>query len=194
MQVSSATRVFTVGDLNDARITINLTEQMLGYIETGQRAVIRSENMKDQMIEGEVSRISPFLGAGSFSTEAEIDVENTRDILLPGMFVTVDVLYGESEQATIVPLSAIYRHPRTGVTGAYVAKDFGFEMELVIQVDATNPPPLSEPTNVEFVPVTVVAKGREAAGVTGVRNEQWVVTVGQNLMVGSDGKAKIRAT
>ena len=61
MQISSATRVFTVGDLNDARITVSLTEQMLGYIKTGQRTVISSENMTGQVVEGEVSRISPFL-------------------------------------------------------------------------------------------------------------------------------------
>jgi len=195
MQVSSATRVFTVGDLNDARITINLTEQMLGYIETGQRVVIRSENMKDQMIEGEVSRISPFLGAGSFSTEAEIDVENTRDILLPGMFVTVDVMYGESEQATIIPLSAIYRHPRTGETGVYVAPDYGAETEPVEQVDGANPPPLSQPTMVEFVGIDVVAQGRETAGVVGVQGGDWIVTVGQNLLINNEsGTAKIRAT
>ena len=194
MQANTANRLFTIGNLDNSKVTINLTEKMLNYIETGQTVRVYSENFPDTVITAEVDRISPFLEAGSFSTVAEIEVENDDRLLLPGMFVTVDVLYGESEQATIVPLSAIYRHPRTGVTGAYVAKDFGFEMEPVIQVDANNPPPLSEPTNVEFVPVTVVAKGREAAGVTGVRNEQWVVTVGQNLMVGSDGKAKIRAT
>ena len=48
MQVSPDTQLFIVGDLNDARITISLTEQMLGYIHTGQRAVIKSESMTDQ--------------------------------------------------------------------------------------------------------------------------------------------------
>ena len=195
MQVSSATRVFTVGDLNDARITISLTEQMLGYIKTGQRTVIRSENMNDQVVEGEVSRISPFLGAGSFSTEAEIDVQNTRDLLMPGMFVTVDVMYGESEQATLIPLSSIYRHPRTGETGVYIAPDYGAETEPVEQVDGSNPPPLSQPTMVEFVGIDVVAQGRETAGVVGVQGGDWIVTVGQNLLINNEtGTAKIRAT
>ena len=195
MQVSSATPLFTVGDLNDARITVSLTEQMLGYIKPGQRAVIKSESMTDQIVEGEVSRISPFLGMGSFSTEAEIDVDNIRDILLPGMFVTVDIMYGESEQATIVPLSAIYRHPRTGETGVYVAPDYGAETDPVEQVDGENPPPLSQPTMVEFVGIDVVAQGRETAGVVGVQGGDWIVTVGQNLLINNEsGTAKIRAT
>jgi len=195
MQVSSTTQLFTVGDLNDARITVSLTEKMLGYIKAGQRAVIKSERMTDQIVEGEVSRISPFLGMGNFSTEAEIDVENTRDILLPGMFVTVDIMYGESEQATIVPLSSIYRHPRTGETGVYVAPDYGAETEPVEQVDGANSPPLSQPTLVEFVGIDVVAKGRETAGIVGVQGGDWIVTVGQNLLINNEsGTAKIRAT
>lgn len=195
MQANTNTRLFTVGDLNDAKVTISLTERMLGYIETGQRAVIRSENMQDRVIEGKVSRISPFLGMGSFSTEAEIDVENIRGILLPGMFVTVDIMYGESEQATIIPLSAIYRHPRTGETGVYMAPDFGAETDPVEQVDSSNPPPLSSPTMVEFVGIDVVAQGRETAGVVGINSGDWIVTVGQNLLINNEtGTAKIRAT
>lgn len=193
MQVNTGTRMFTVGDLNDARVMINLTERMLTYISLGHTARVHSESMGDDFLLGEITRISPFLGQGSFSTEAEIDIENTSGILMPGMFVTVDVLYGESEQATLVPLSAIYRHPRTGETGVFVAPDFGIETEPVEQVDSSDPPPLSPPANVEFVPVEVIARGRDSAGITGVQNGQWVITVGQNMLVGGNGQARIRA-
>lgn len=194
MLANTNTRLFIIGDLNDARVTVNLTERMLSYIETGQNVRIHSDNLGDIILEGQVSRISPFLGAGSFSTEAEIDISNTADILLPGMFVTVDIFYGESEQATIIPLSAIYRHPRTGETGVFVAPDFGAEVEPVEEVDSSNPPPLSDPQVVEFVPINVIARGRESAGVTGVQSGDWVVTVGQSLLINNEsGTARIRA-
>ncbi|NBC27140.1 MAG: efflux RND transporter periplasmic adaptor subunit [Bacteroidetes bacterium] len=195
MQIDTGTRLFTVGNLNDAIITVNLTEQMLGFIREGQRVTVASESLDDRTLEAEISRISPFLEAGNFSTEAEIDVKNTRDLLIPGMFVTVDVMYGESDQATLIPLSAIYRHPRTGETGVYVAPDFGTETEPVEQVDSSNPPPLSEPTSIEFVTVDVIAKGRETAGVVGVQSGAWIVTVGQNLLINNRSEtARIRAT
>lgn len=194
MQVNTGTRLFTVGDLRESKVMVNLTERMLNYIKTGQTARIYSENMGDSVITSNVSRISPFLSAGSFSTEAEIDVSEAQGALLPGMFVTVDILYGESEQATIVPLAAIYRHPRSGEQGIYVAPNFGIETEPILQVDASNPPPLSEPTEFEFVPVQVVARGREAAGVTGIQPGQWIVTVGQSLLVGHQQKTmRVRA-
>lgn len=183
MQVSNATRLFTVGDLSRSKITINLTERMLGYIQSGNTARVFSENIQDTVITGEISRISPFLGAGSFSTEAEIDIDNEQGLLLPGMFVTVDVLYGESEQVTIIPLSAIYRNPQSGETGVFVATSFGIEADLLEELEAgESMPGLSNPTDVEFVPIEIIARGRDAAGVAGIRSGDWVVTVGQNLI------------
>lgn len=194
MQASSGTRLFTIGDLSQSKITINLTERMLSYINTGQTVRIFSENLSDTVLTAEISRISPFLGAGNFSTEAEIDLENPDQILMPGMFVTVDVLYGESEQATVIPLSAIYRNQQTGVTGVFMAPSFGIESELVENTDEGEAS-LSNPTDIEFTPVTVIARGRDAAGVTGIRSGQWVVTVGHNLLQrDNSGQARIRPT
>ncbi|MCH8547644.1 MAG: efflux RND transporter periplasmic adaptor subunit [Balneolaceae bacterium] len=194
MQANTGNRILTIGDLSRSKVTVSLTERMMRDVRTGQNVRIFSENLPDTVLTGEVSRISPFLGAGSFSTTAEIDVNNEDRLLMPGMFVTVDILYGESEQATIIPLSAIYRNSRTGQTGVYVATNFGMEAEMMEELEndeglAT----LSNPTDVEFVEIEVIARGREAAGVAGIRSGQWVVTVGQNLLERDGGEsARIR--
>jgi HlyD family secretion protein len=196
MQVNTNTRLFTLGDLSRSKITINLTERMLGYINTGDRVRIFSDNIQDTVLTAQISRISPFLGIGSFSTEAEIDIDNPDGLLLPGMFVTVDVMYGESEQTTIIPLSAIYRHPQSGETGVYVATSFGMESDAIEELESNGGSGnLSNPTDIEFRPVGVVARGRDAAGVEGIRSGDWVVTVGHNLLVRDDsGMARVRPT
>ena len=58
----------------------------------------------------------PVSRPGAFSGEVEIDVPNAGT-LVPGMFVTVDIHYGESAAATLVPTSAIYENAVTGETG-----------------------------------------------------------------------------
>ncbi len=194
MRADGNSRLFVIGDLGSSKITVNLTERMLGYIRTGQTVRVYSENLADTVLTAQISRISPFLGSGNFSTEAEIDIDNQGLALMPGMFVTVDVLYGESEQATIVPLSALYRNPRTGETGVYVATSFQMEIELIDDMESSDDQmALSNPTDVEFISVEVIAKGREAVGISGVRSGQWVVTVGQNLLVNDrSGQARVR--
>lgn len=194
MQVSPANRLFVLGDLAEGVVTVSLTERMLGYISEGQTVRIFSDMFPDTALTASLSRISPFLRGTSFSTVAEIDVPNTGNLLIPGMFVTVDVFYGESDQATLLPLSAIYQHPRTGIIGVYRAPEYGLEVEPAELSDDPSQIPISQPTRMEFVPVTVIAKGRESAGVTGLSSGDWVVTIGQNLLVGNDREARIRPT
>jgi hypothetical protein len=105
------------------------------------------------------------------------------------MFVSVDVLYGETATAPIVPNSALYRHPRDGREGVYAAS------LAAAAHGAENPSPPSGgagtglepigPVPVEFVPVRVIARGRLSSAVEGVTPGQWVVTVGHRLL-GSD--------
>lgn len=194
MMVNTNTRLFTIGDLTRSKVTINLTERMLSYITTGQTVEITSENLPDTVLTAQITRISPFLGQGNFSTEAEIEIQSSEDLLLPGMFVTVDVFYGESEEATLVPLSAIYTKPQSGEVGIYVATSVGMEPEILQDLDGEeNSSNLSNPTDVEFLPIQIIARGRDAAGVTGIRSGDWVVTVGQNLIDRDDSEvARVR--
>ncbi len=119
MQVSSNTRLFTLGQLNSLEIDVVLTDIMLNYIKKGQRSEILADNLTGGKADAVLSRISPFLHPVTHSTDAEIDLKNPDGKLNPGMFVTVDIFYGESEQATIVPLSALYEDPESGLTGVY---------------------------------------------------------------------------
>ncbi|MDX1590582.1 MAG: efflux RND transporter periplasmic adaptor subunit [Balneolaceae bacterium] len=195
MLVNTGSKLITIGDLTRSKVTVNLTERMMQYIEPGQTVRVFSENLGDTVITASLSRISPFLGAGSFSTTAEIDIINDDMALMPGMFVNVDILYGESEQATVIPLSSIYRNPRTGETGVYVAAGYGIESDLMNNPENANNElaNLSNPVDTEFRSIEVIAKGRDTAGVEGINPGEWVVTVGQNLL-SRDGRniARVR--
>ncbi|MDT8437102.1 MAG: efflux RND transporter periplasmic adaptor subunit [Gemmatimonadota bacterium] len=185
MYVTGSTPLFTIGRLDRMQIDVPVTQEMLARIRPGQTAEIRSESLPDTVLVAEVSRISPFIQPGSFSAEIEIDIENPDGLLLPGMFVTVDVLYGESEQATLLPKSAIYEDPRTGVTGVWVAGSIGLEVPLEMPEGPTDePPPMTPPTPAEFHPVEVLASGRHVVGVEGIEPGAWVVVVGQHLLSG----------
>jgi multidrug efflux pump subunit AcrA (membrane-fusion protein) len=166
-------------------VDVPITQEMLSRIDVGQTAEIRSESLGDSLIVAEVSRISPFIEPGSFSAELQIDVANPDGALLPGMFVTVDVLYGESVQATLVPKSAIYEDPATGAVGVVTAPSIGLEIPLVMpDAESGEAPPMTPPTPAEFRRVEVLAEGRHVVGVEGIEPGDWVVVVGQHLVTG----------
>ncbi len=195
MQVSTNTQLFMIGDLSKLRVEIVLTESMLNKISIGQTAQIMVEDYQgnDQIVSAKLSRISPFLNEITRSTEAEIDVENTNGWLKPGMFVPVDILFGESEQATLIPVSAIYTDPTSGAEGVFIASSLGSEIEPANDAENTTTlDPLTEPTQMQFKVINVRARGRMEVGVNGLDSGQWVVTMGQDLLGEGREQARVR--
>lgn len=194
-RVDTGTQIFEIGDLDNMKVTVTLTERMTGYIQTGQSSLITAPALTDSTIEAEVTRISPFLNPVSHTTRAEIEVPNPGNLLRPGMFVSVDIMYGETEQATLVPNAAIFTKPAEGVRGVYVAEGIGTELDLesddAAEDDEGNP--IFGPVPVEFVPVEVIGEGRAISGISGISEGQYVVTLGQNMLAdrGSE-EARVR--
>lgn len=203
MMVDGSSSLFIVGDMRGMQVRVTLTEDMLSYIETGQRVVIRSNRLDGAGVAARISRISPFLEERSFTTEARIDIEEAPPGLTPGMYVDVDVFYGETEEATLIPTSALYEDARTGRMGVFLASDLSPEPpaddEVRIELDSEQRGPgpgLSDPTTIVFREIDVVARGRESAGVRGIRDGEWVVVVGHDLIdrdLSEPVEARVRA-
>jgi RND family efflux transporter MFP subunit len=172
MRVDEQTPLFIIGRLEKLRVEVPVTQELLGRIREGQRVEIGAERRTGEPFTAAVSRISPFLEASSYSAEVEIDVPNPDGSLVPGMFVTADIYYGESEEATLVPFSALYDHPTTGERGVFVASK-------APQPAGTEQP---DPIAIPFRAVQIVAEGPQTAGIRGVEPGAWVVVVGQHLL------------
>jgi HlyD family secretion protein len=180
MLVTPATVLFVVGDLERVTVDLPITEKMLAQVKPGMPVEIGGAALGTEKIPALLSRLSPFLAAGSFTTTAEVDLPNPDGRLLPGMFVTADIAHGQSQQATLVPVSALWEDPRSGTLGVYVvdrapATGAG-------AAPASNDSAESGPHLARLQPVTIAAEGRAVAGVLGVAPGAWVVTIGQHLL------------
>lgn len=190
MQVSGSTALFTIGDLRDLHIVVNLTDAMVGYIQVDQPVRVNAGEVigNDLSLRGTVSRISPFLNEITRSTEAEISIHDPDPGLRPGMFLPVDVLYGDSQQATLIPTSAVFTDRNTGRESIYIMTAAEFDPTAV----AATPENLSAPFPVQLRSLDIIARGQNEIAVANLQPDQWVVTVGQNLL-SSDGRSHARA-
>jgi len=191
MVVTPSTRLFVLGQLDSVRVEVVLSDHMLSYIKEDQRSEILSPMLPEGSITAPVARVSPFLHPVTHSTIAEIDVANPKGNLKPGMFVTVDIFYGESDQATLVPLSALWENPGKGTVGVYVSRD-SLTGELVATREGSESTPLTAPMSFQYAPVDVIAKGRMNAGVRGLDPGDWIVTLGQDMFSADTGQARVR--
>ena len=190
MQVSPNSRLFTLGDLRNLHVAVNLTDSMISYIEVGQPVqVVAGEVVGEPLnLVGIVTRISPFLNEITRSTEAEISITSPDSRLRPGMFLPVDILYGDSEQAALIPTSAVFTDPNTGRESIYVLDTTNLDPDAVL----ATPEALSTPLPVQLRSLNIIARGLNEVAVTGLSDQDWVVTLGQNLL-SSDGRTQARA-
>ncbi len=192
MQITPSSQLMLLGELDKVKVRVELTEIMSGKIEVGQRVTIQPEDTTSfKPMRAAISRISPFLDPVTHSTMAEIDLKNPGLKLKPGMFVSVDIFYGESQQATLVPNSALFQNPVTGETGIYVAASLGKEVKAVKTVDPNKDATLTDPTPMTFRQIQVIARGKMLTAVSGIRSGDWVITVGQDLLISSPS-ARVR--
>lgn len=182
MQVDPQTALFVIGRLDSVRVEVPVTQEILTLVRKGHRVEVRAGDSRDS-ITARVTRISPFLAAGSYSAEVEIDMPNESGTLVPGMFVTADIFYGESEQATLVPTSAIYEHPATGQQGVFVMR----EPPLSAPAAGADGNANASPKAIPFRTVNIIAEGPQTIGVSGVQPGEWVVVVGQHLLSAQGG-------
>jgi RND family efflux transporter MFP subunit len=185
MQVDPQTALFVIGRLDSVRVEVPVTQEILARVRKGQRVEVRPGDGRDS-ITARVTRISPFLAAGSYSAEVEIDLPNESGMLVPGMFVTVDIFYGESSQTTLVPTSALYEDPATGREGVFVMTE---QPALASdgQTAGTNSDGNAGPQPIPFRPVNIIAEGPQTIGLSGVQPGEWVVVVGQHLLSAQGG-------
>jgi len=179
MLVDPATILFLAGDLRSLIVEVNLTEAMLTRgVEPGLPVLVETREEGGEPVRAQLSRISPFLAEQSFTALGEIDVQNRDGRLRPGMFATVRILVGQSREATLVPVSAVWEDPASGERGVFVVDE---ATGLETPRGAVGEVP-SEARAVSFLPLEIVAEGRGAAGVEGLDDGAWVVTLGQNLL------------
>ncbi len=191
MLVTPNTRIFTLGKLDSVRVDIVLTDRMLTYIKEDQRSEILSPAIPFGSVSAPISRISPFLHPVAHSTMAEIDLANPDKSLKPGMFVTVDVFYGESEKATLVPLSALWENPVSATVGVFVCRD-SLTGEPSVVAGGPHGGALTDPVPFQFIPVDVIAKGRMNAAVSLIKPDEWIVTLGQELLGADTSEARVK--
>lgn len=184
MQVSTGAPLYTLGNPARVIVRVNLTDVHLRRITVGMPVRIAPEgDAEDEPLEGVISRISPFLDIANRSAIAEIDLTNPSGRLWPGMFVPVDVFFGQSRQATLVPTSALFTDPNTGREGVF---------QLAVAPGGTGTE-FSEPVEVSFLPVIPLARGEHELAVENLETGAWVVTLGQNLLATGRGHARVRS-
>ncbi|MEP6848134.1 MAG: efflux RND transporter periplasmic adaptor subunit [Acidobacteriota bacterium] len=122
-------KIATIVRTSTLRLKIDVPEQSIGKISTGQTISLQTTSYPDRNFAGTVARIAPGVSTSARTMTVEADVPNTEGLLKPGQFATVRIAQSKPEPAVMVPVAAV----RTDgdVSRVFVIKDGAAHEKLV---------------------------------------------------------------
>jgi multidrug efflux pump subunit AcrA (membrane-fusion protein) len=132
--VSASSKVATIVRTNPLRLRIDIPEQLIGSVQTGQSVSVITSSYADRAFAGRIARISPNVTAASRTLTVEAEVENGEGLLKPGQFATVRISQPAGGPAVLIPARAVRREQDT--SRVYVIRD-GRAEERIVQLGQT---------------------------------------------------------
>lgn len=151
--------MYRVTDFTPLQAILHIPEHEMSKIRNNQRSELRVDALPNEMFIGHVERISPVVDSETGTFKVTIYVDETKDMLRPGMFGRVKIVYDTRENTRMIPKSAVISEDLA--QSVYVIKDsLAFKKE--IQTGYTNG------SNVEVI--------------NGLDDGEMVVTIGQGSL------------
>ncbi len=94
-------------DLSTVRTTLHVGERDYRSLRTGQVAEVRVDGFPEEVFVGHVERMAPVLDPQTRTAVVYVAVDNSRELLKPGMYARVRVVLERHVRANVVPLSAV---------------------------------------------------------------------------------------
>lgn len=159
-------KIVTLQSLDNVYVDFTLPQQELSRVRTGQVIAVASDTRPGRTWQGRVATINPKVDPETRNVQIEALIANQRHELLPGMYVSVEVLAGAVEHRLTLPQTAVTYNPYG---------DTVFIIEEGAKAQGGAPA-----MTVRQAFVTVGEKrGDQVAILTGVKEGELVVTSGQ---------------
>lgn len=139
------TTAFTIASDKEVTVSISVDELDILTIKEGQKATITLDALEGESHEGTIAKVSRTASSGGSSVKypVEITLEKTEDMLL-GMSASATIIVEESEEAVVIPVSALQE--KGNKTFVYTEQDADGNLSGEVEVEVG----LSNGTQVEI--------------------------------------------
>jgi Cu(I)/Ag(I) efflux system membrane fusion protein len=169
MYVEPWDRLFTIVDLSEVWVMVDIYEHQIAWIRPGLKAEISTPAYPGRTWEGEVEFVYPEVDPEARTLKARLEFANPGELLLPNMFVEVVIYGGPKADVLVIPREALI------VTG---------EREIVVRA-------LDEGRFESTDVVTGMWRGEHVEVISGLEEGDEVVVSGQFLI---DSESNLKAS
>ncbi len=125
------TKLATIVRTSTLRVRIDVPEQDIAKVATGQGISVQTSAWPDRNFAGTVVRISPSLNATARTLTVEAEIQNVDGLLKPGQFATVRITQSKPEPAVMIPVRAV---KTVGDTNSVFVVKEGIARETFVQL------------------------------------------------------------
>jgi RND family efflux transporter MFP subunit len=135
--------LFEIARIDTLRIFISVPQAFASTIKPGQTATISIRELPDKKFAGRVVRTTRALDPGSRTLLTEVQIPNSENQLLPGMYATVSFGVQSPDPAVRIPATALIIRadgPQVAVVTSdqkvhyqkvVIARDYGNQLDLI---------------------------------------------------------------
>jgi membrane fusion protein (multidrug efflux system) len=103
--------IVSLQTLDPIFVNFSIPQQQLGQVKPGLKVRVSTDALAGQVIEGEITAISPDVDVATRNIRVQATVANSQERLRPGMFVNVAVVLPSREEVLVIPTTAVLYAP-----------------------------------------------------------------------------------
>lgn len=149
--------ITTLDDTSLIKLEFDVPETVLGGVTIGNTVAAQADALRDRKFTGTLSTIDSRIDQTTRAVRVRARIQNSDDVLKPGMFMTVSLTVGTIRNAIVVPEESLLA--MGGEQFVYVIRD-GRATRTRVQVGQRLP---------GFAQITTGLNGDEAVAVTGLQ-------------------------
>lgn len=134
-QIESGASIAKIMDYVTMYMEVQLPEKYISVIKPSQVVKLTNYTIPEDTIIGQISQLSPAIDADTRTFKGNIQINNSKYLLRPGMFVKADIVTSHRDSVIVIPKSIILSRQR-GKTVFII--DRGVAVERIIETGLEN--------------------------------------------------------
>lgn len=103
--------IVSLQTLSPIFVDFQLPQQHLSQLHRGLQIRVTADGMRDRQLTGEITAVNPQVNSATRSIGIQATLPNTDELLLPGMFVNIEVVLPDRRSVLLVPATAVLDAP-----------------------------------------------------------------------------------
>ncbi len=134
-QIESGASIAKIMDYVTMYMEVQLPEKYISVIKPSQVVKLTNYTIPEDTIIGQISQLSPAIDADTRTFKGNIQINNSKYLLRPGMFVKADIVTSHRDSVIVIPKSIILSRQR-GKTVFIINR--GVAVERIIETGLEN--------------------------------------------------------